>query len=365
LLIVPVVESVNRLSSLATTIQDTLSKLYSEHKSAVYLTASVGIASYPESGKTTDLFDNVHKALIEAKKLGAGSTFLYRESKNKHAFDEARLQHEIQFSVEREELMIFYQPIVDARTHKVVGAEALMRWRHSEYGLIPPFVFVPIMEKTGFIIEAGRFLIHEVIRQQARWKQFGFEEIFISLNASMREIDTPDYIQYLVEQLNKYRVDPTAIKVEITESLAMSNVEKMLRTLSRLHATGIPISLDDFGTGYTSFSYLTQMPAETLKIDKSFIDHLLEEPKNQQVVRAIIEVGHALGMKVVAEGIENKQMAEKLLEFGVDLLQGYYFSKPVPVYEFQGALVKRTHAQGAPDAAYDPNSTSGLSLIDP
>jgi polar amino acid transport system substrate-binding protein len=363
LLVIQSVESLQQVHALAATIQEHLSALYGEHRSAIYLTASVGIAVYPESGKTTDLFDNAHKALIEAKKLGAGSTFLYHELKNEHRFDEAQLQLEIQFAVERNELMVFYQPIVDAKTHAIVGAEALMRWKHPEHGIIPPFIFIPLMEKTGFIIEAGRFLIQEVIRQQATWKQFGFEEIFVSLNASMREIDTPDYIDYLSGQLREHHVDAQAIKIEVTESLAMSNAEKMLKTLSKLHATGVPISLDDFGTGYTSFSYLTHIPAETLKIDKSFIDHLLDDAKNQQVVRAIVEVGHALGMKVVAEGIENKQMATKLLEFGVDYLQGYYFAKPMPVYEFQGSLTKRT--PDSPSEFAPGEQQNGLTLIDP
>ncbi len=357
MLILPSVTSLEEIHHLATTIQRALSDLYSEHRSEIYLTASIGIAVYPESGKTTDLFNNVHMALIEAKKLGASSSFLFRATEKKHHYDEAKLQHDIQFAAERDELIVFYQPIVDAKDHTIVGAEALMRWQHPEYGLIPPLVFIPLMEKTGFIIEAGRFLIREVIRQQATWKRFGFEEIFISFNASIREIDTTDYVEYLSGQLKEHHVDPRLIKVEVTESLAMSNAEKMLKTLSQLNALGIPISLDDFGTGYTSFSYLTRMPATTLKIDKSFIDNILENQKHQQVVRAIIEVGHALGMKVVAEGIESKEMAQALLDYGVDQLQGYYFSKPVPVYELQGSLVKRPQSSS--------NSDDDLLLVTP
>jgi len=357
MLILPSVTSLEEIHHLATTIQRTLSDLYSEHRSEIYLTASIGIAVYPESGKTTDLFNNVHMALIEAKKLGAGSSFLFRELEKSHHYDEAKLQHDIQFAAERDELIVFYQPIVDAKDHTIVGAEALMRWQHPEHGLIPPLVFIPLMEKTGFIIEAGRFLIREVIRQQATWKRFGFEEIFISFNASIREIDTPDYVEYLSSQLKEHLVDPRLIKVEVTESLAMSNAEKMLETLSRLSSLGVPISLDDFGTGYTSFSYLTRMPATTLKIDKSFIDNILENRKHQQVVRAIIEVGHALGMEVVAEGIESREMAKLLLDYGVDQLQGYYFSKPVPVYELQGSLAKRPQSAS--------NSDDDLLLVTP
>jgi len=341
MLMLPRTQSLDDVHQLATKIQHAISELYSQHRSAVYLTASIGIAVHPESGQPTELFNHAHKALLEAQKIGNNSIYLYRQTDSRHHANEAQLQHDIQFAVERKELLVFYQPIVDAATHAIVGAEALLRWKHPKYGLISPLVFIPLMEQTGFIVEAGRYLIAEVIRQQATWKRFGFQEIFLSLNASMREFDALGYIEFMLDQLAKHQVEGRLIKVEITESLAMSNAEKMIDTLMQLHRAGIPIALDDFGTGYTSFSYLTRMPADTLKIDKSFIDRILEDTKQQQVVRAIIEVGHALGMKVVAEGIENREMAERLTEYGADYLQGYYFSKPVPVYELQGSLTKR------------------------
>ena len=340
LLIFPKAISTEHLFETAEIIQNAISKLYEEHKSAAYLTASIGIATSPESGAITDLFSGAHQALIEARKYGVGNTHLHKKTTVKHTYDESALQHDIQYAIQRNELMIFYQPIIDAKTRRVAAAEALMRWKHPEYGLIPPFIFIPLMEKTGFIIEAGRFLIQEVIHQQAKWKEFGFEEIVVSLNASMKEIETGDYISYLTEQLKKHHVRPDSIKIEITESLAMNNVEKMFTTLARLRGAGISISLDDFGTGYTSFSYLTKIPANTLKIDKSFIDDILEDKKSQQVVHAIIEVGHALEMDIVAEGIETAKIAQMLIDFGCDYLQGYYFSKPVPVFEMQGSLRK-------------------------
>ena len=341
LLIFPEVDSTEDLFQTAQVIQSTISSLYEEHKSAAYLTASIGIATTPESGTVTDLFNKAHEALIDARKYGIGNAHLAKKTTTSHSFDESALQHDIQYAIERKELVIYYQPIIEARTRRVAGAEALMRWKHPEHGLIPPFIFIPLMEKTGFIIEAGRFLIREVIHQQALWKVFGFEPITVSLNASMREIEHPEYISYLAEQLKEHRVRPDSIKVEITESLAMSNAEKMFTTLARLRGTGVTLSLDDFGTGYTSFSYLTNIPAGTLKIDKSFIDNLLEDDKSQQVVHAIIEVGHALDMDIVAEGVETAKIAQLLTEFGCDYLQGYYFSKPVPVFEMQGKLRQR------------------------
>jgi len=338
LLMFPKVNSIDDLLQTANILQTSISKLYEEHKSAAYLTASIGIATSPESGPLVELFNKSHQALIEARKYGVGKAHLCRDKKTQHKYNESTLQHDIQYAIERKELVIYYQPIINAKTHKVVAAEALMRWRHPEYGLIPPFIFIPLMEKTGFIIEAGHFLIREVIHQQAKWKIFGFEEIVVSLNASMREIETSDYITYLVDCLKEYNVRPDTIKVEITESLAMNNAENMFQTLARLRGAGVLLSLDDFGTGYTSFSYLTNIPANTLKIDKSFIDDIVEDKKSQQVVRAIVEVGHALQMDIVAEGIETAAVAKMLIGFGCDYLQGYYFSKPVPVFEMQSHL---------------------------
>jgi polar amino acid transport system substrate-binding protein len=204
-------------------------------------------------------------------------------------------------------------------------------------------------------------LIREVVHQQAKWKVFGFEEIVVSLNASMREIETQDYLNYLTEQLREHHVRPDTIKVEITESLAMNNAEKMFTTLARLRGAGVSLSLDDFGTGYTSFSYLTKIPADTLKIDKSFIDDILDDKKSQQVVHAIIEVGHALEMDIVAEGVETAKVAKMLIEFGCDYLQGYYFSKPVPVFEMQGQLRPKKDLSGR-NPSFEGNSTDILPL---
>ncbi len=338
------IDSTEALFKIAKTLQTKIIQLYEEHKSDAYLTASIGIATTPESGKVTELLGKAHEALIEARQSGVGNVHLARKTLSKHSFDESALQYDMQYSIERQELVIYYQPIIDGRTGTITAAEALMRWKHPVHGLIPPDVFIPLMEKTGFIVEAGRFLVHEVIHQQAKWSVFGFEEIVVSLNASMREIECDAYIPYLSEQIKKYRVRPNRIKIELTESLAMNNVDTILQTLNRLRDVGVTLSLDDFGTGFTSFEYLTKIPASTLKIDKSFIDNILKDTKWQQVVHAIIEVGHSLGMKLVAEGVENAQTAALLIEYGCDYLQGYYYSKPLPVYELQGQLRrKETH----------------------
>jgi len=269
------------------------------------------------------------------------------------------LLHDIQYAIEREELMIYYQPIVKTDTRKTVAAEALMRWKHPQYGMIPPVVFIPMMEKTGYIVEAGKYLIKKVISQQSKWKLFGFEEITVSINASMKEIENHEYIDYLTRLLKEHDIAPSTIKIEITESQAMSNADNILQSLTDLYRAGIRISLDDFGTGYTSFAYLTKIPANTLKIDKSFIDNILSDEKHQQVVKAIIEVGHTLGMEIVAEGIETSGVNKMLSRLGCDYVQGYYFSKPVPAFELQERL------RLSKDQKRDPDKTDDLITVHP
>jgi len=345
LLIFPAISSLDALKKITTTVQNRIAQLYKEHKTMAYLTASVGIATSDISGApTTSLFKKAHKALLLARQAGLGQYRIYKEAKVQHSYDIPTLQRDIQYILEREEMMVYYQPIVNAKTHKIVAAEALMRWKHPKYGMIPPFVFIPLVEQTGFITELGKELIRTVIHQQAKWKLFGFEEIVVSLNASVREIQSNKYVEFIKEVLDEHMVSPSSIKVEITESLAMDNTEEILRYLALLKKAGLRLSLDDFGTGYTSFSYLTKVPASTLKIDKSFVDNILTDPKSAQVVKAIIDVGHALSMDIVAEGVETLKTAQLLAKLQCDYLQGYYFSKPVPAYELQASLLQSNHA---------------------
>ena len=220
----------------------------------------------------------------------------------------------------------------------MVGAEALIRWKHPQYGLIPPIVFISLMEKTGFIIKLGQYILDEVLKQQKRWEHFNFKPIEVSINVSMVELNTGEFIHHVERKLTEYQVNPDLIKFEITEGIAMINEARTVKDFLALKKLGVGISLDDFGTGYTSFSYLKKFPADNLKIDKSLVDYILTNEEDQRIVRAIIELAHTLGMKIVVEGIENREMVNMIASFGCDYMQGYYFSKPLPVFEFQKLL---------------------------
>lgn len=338
LLSVPGVESSDEIIKLSKQLQEQLVSFYKMEDVRLHLTASIGISIYPESGSRLNLFDNAYKALAEAQKSGHGRINIYKADVLKHGYDELILYNEMHEALGKNEFEVHYQPIIEVKNKEIVSAEALIRWRHPEYGLIPPDVFIPMMEKTGFIVEIGRYVLEEVLKQQKRWELFQFKQIEVSINMSLLEIETEGFIENVTKQLVHHQIDPELIKFEITESSAMSHEGEVDAQLLELKNLGVSIALDDFGTGYTSFGYLKKFPADVLKIDKTLVDYILVNRDDQRIVKAMIELGHNLGMKIVVEGIENERMVQMIASYGCDYMQGYYFSKPLPVFEFQKLL---------------------------
>jgi len=319
-------------------IQKQLASFYKMKDVKLYLTASVGISIYPDSGSTRELLDKAYKALAKAQKDGVGRIQLYTPEVLSHDYDELLLHNEMHEALEKNQFEVYYQPIVESFEREVISAEALIRWNHPQYGLIAPYIFIPIMEKTGFIVELGRYVLEEVLKQQKRWELFKFKKIDVAINITLFEIDTKNFVENVAKQIQHHQVNPSLIKFEITEGSAMISEDSTRKHFWDLKNLGVGISLDDFGTGYTSFVYLKKFPADILKIDKTLIDYILTNKEDQRIVKAMIELGHNLGMKVVAEGIENDRMADLLTSYGCDMLQGYYFAKPLPVFEFQKLL---------------------------
>ncbi len=338
LLIMPAIDSKKDVLSVTNMIQSKLLSFYKMENSNLHLTASMGIATYSEKENPYDLLDNAYKALAKAEKNGYGRIEFFEPSHGEHAYDELKLYNDMHEALKKNEFEVYYQPIVDAKTKEVVSAEALIRWNHPEHGMIGPYIFIPIMEKTGLIVELGKYVLEEVLKQQKRWELFKFKEIEVSINLSLLELETGKFVEYVVQQLAAHQVSPELIKFEITEGIAMISEEQTSRQLLELKRLGIEISLDDFGTGYTSFAYLKKIPANILKIDRSLVMNIVKNKEDQRIVKAMIELGHTLGMKIVVEGIEYKEMYEILLQMECDYMQGYYFSKPLPVFEFQKLL---------------------------
>jgi len=338
LLKIPHIDSSNEVMDLVKEIQKELVSFHKMKDVNLHLTAAVGISIYPDSGQARQLLDYTYRALTEAEQRGQGRIHIYMPEKVEHEYDKLMLFNELHEAFEKDEFEVYYQPIVSTKDEKVVAGEALIRWQHPKHGLIAPDVFIPIMEKTGLIIELGQYVLEEVLKQQKRWELFKFNQIEVSINVTLFEIETDDFVENVKNKLQEHQVYPELIKFEITEGTAMASEEKTNKQFRALKKLGVGLSLDDFGTGYTSFGYLKKFPADTLKIDRTLVRYILTNQDDQRIVKAMIELGHNIGMKIVVEGIENKRMAEMIAAYGCDYFQGYYFSKPVPVFEFQKLL---------------------------
>lgn len=346
LLIVPEVFDDEEVNRLVDKIQNDLKAFYKVQDINLQLSTSVGISFYPDGNVGRNQLNNAYKALSKAQSLGMGRREYFSSVGGKFVFDEIKLYQEMPDALSNREFEVFYQPIVDAKTHEIVSAEALIRWIHPKLGMIPPYVFIPLMEKTGFIIELGRYILDEVLRQLKRWEIFRFKPITVSINMTMIEIESGNFVDEVRQKIAYAQVNPKLLKFEITEGSAMNGEANTIAQFHRLKELGVGISLDDFGTGYTSFSYLKKFPADVLKIDKSLVDYILTEEDDRKIVQAMILLAHSLQMKVVVEGIENRDMADLLTVFGCDYFQGYYFAKPLPLFEIQGMLRQQSQKMG-------------------
>lgn len=220
----------------------------------------------------------------------------------------------------------------------MIGAEALVRWQRTGYGLVPPFKFIPIAETTGLILPLGEEVLNLACQRLRDWLDQGVRAPAISINVAARQLNRADLVDIISRYLAKYELEARYIEVEITESALMEDPEKTVTLLSRLRDLGIRISLDDFGTGYSNLSYLTRYPMDTLKIDASFIRQMHENPNAMKLVNSIIELGHNIGLRTIAEGVETREQLDYLRERGCDEIQGYYFSKPLPADEFAALI---------------------------
>ncbi len=353
------VNSIDEINNFIDTMRKDTATFYNTHNMNLHFSFSVGISMYPDSGEIRQLLDNVYKALIQAQDEGTGRSYLFVPDDRVQKYNELSLQNDMKIGLEKGEFEVYYQPIVAVESRETVAAEALIRWNHPKHGMIPPDIFISLMERTGFIIKLGRFILDSVVKQQKRWEVFDFKPIEVSINVSMVEIATGDFVQHIEETFQKYKMNPKFIKFEITEGMAMIGEKETKEYFNDLKKLGVGLSLDDFGTGYTSFTYLKKFPADVIKIDKSLIDHILTSVEDQGIVKGMIELGHNLGMKVVIEGVENEKMVDMLASFGADYIQGYFFDKPRQVFEFQKHLKPNTEEVfEAPTPTQDENVES-------
>lgn len=304
------------------------------------LSVSMGIVSYPEDGQTaTSLIQHAEMALYYAKSLGSNVVVYYADHKTSLS-RQTRIENELYRAVDQLAFEVVYQPKIDLHSGRIMGNEALLRWKHPQLGAVSPAEFIPIAERNNLIIPIGTYVLDQAVRQTVQWQKKGYPALTVSVNVSPVQLAQDGFVQEVHAILQKWGLPPHCLELEITESIAINNYKVCLEKFRALQRMGVKIALDDFGSGYSSLKYLSLFGMDTLKIDQSFIRSYNREKEKSALISAIISIGHALNMKVVAEGVETAEQVRYLLEQGCDMIQGYYASPPVPPERMEPLLAK-------------------------
>ncbi|MBL4584915.1 MAG: EAL domain-containing protein [Pseudomonadales bacterium] len=305
----------------------------------VFISSSVGITIFPLDGDTPEkLLKNADAAMYESKRNGRDRCSYYSSELNRYSIEQLKLENDLRYAISLEQFELYYQPKIDLKSGRTTGAEALIRWHHPERGIIPPDVFIPILESSGLIVTVGEWVIRTASQQLRLWHDSGHPELKMAVNLSARQFSEHNLPRVISSILEDSGIDPHSFEVEITESMLMENLNRTIEILIGIKNLGVQISIDDFGTGYSSLEYLKKLPIHTIKIDRSFISDILTNADDMAITTAIVAMAQGLQLKVVAEGIEQKGQLEKLKLLGCDEAQGYLFSPPVPASEFSMLL---------------------------
>jgi len=298
------------------------------------LTVSVGISVYPEDGKNpSELLRNADAAMYQAKELGRNTYSFFTKAMNLDISRNLNLEEQIRGALERREFEVYYQPQIDVDSGRIIGAEALLRWHNKMLGNVSPAEFIPVAEKTGLIVPIGQFVLKQALSLLSQWQKSYDCRLRMAVNLSPRQFRDPELINFIKNALNEVNISAASLELEITEGVLMIGHSYVDEALSALAKLGILLSMDDFGTGYSSLSYLRQYSFDVLKVDRSFINGIADESADRDLVNAAISMAHSLGMKVVAEGVETEEQMYILEQLNCDYVQGFLFSKPLPVKE--------------------------------
>jgi len=324
-----------------------------EHE--VFVSPSIGITVYPFDDSDIDnMIRNADAAMYEAKAAGRNTFALYTAKKQAETAERLSLETGLRKAVQRGELLlqyqpevlVHYQPQVDRFSGEIVGAEALLRWQHPELGLLPANRFVPLAEETGLILPLGEWALREACAQTKAWQVKGLPPLHMAVNLSPRQLEQPDIVPLILRTIEETGLDPSYLKIEITESMVLHNLERIRVTLQQLKDRGVRISIDDFGTGHSSLSNVQRLPIDEVKIDRSFIHNVTQSQQSAAVATAIIEMAHTLGLDVVAEGVELEEQLVYLHARRCNIMQGFYFSRPLPAAEFEKLLTRYVETHG-------------------
>jgi diguanylate cyclase (GGDEF)-like protein len=308
----------------------------------LYMTGSIGLALFPNDGGDVDtLLKHAEMAMYQAKERGRNTYEFFSEEMNARALERLSLQSQLRAALERGEFVLYYQPKVDIASRRVVGAEALVRWKHPDLGMIPPGRFIPIAEESGLIVDIGDWVLSAASRQARAWMDQGLPPISVSVNVSGGQFRQRRIFDGLRCALKESGVSAGSLVLELTESMLMEGKDASVDMLTELKAMGVKLSMDDFGTGYSSLTYLKRFPIDELKIDRGFISGVPAEPDSMAIVAAVVAMAKALSLKVVAEGVETEGQLAFLRSLNCDVYQGYYCSRPVPPEPFADLLRRR------------------------
>ena len=333
-----VIENIHNLEDigvLASKFSRVIEHILTIQDQEIHIKASIGVSVFPQDGGDIgSLLSHADAALYRAKERGGNAYEFYSPDLGKKANRRLSLENNLRKAIEKDHLVVYYQPKVDLLTGIASGMEALVRWDHPEHGIIPPDEFIPIAEETGLIIPLGQQVIEKSCAQFKNWQDEGIPVTNISINVSARQFKEQDLVTTLKRVLEQHQLDASNIELELTESTLLKNESNAEEILGQLSDMGIVISIDDFGTGYASLSYLKRLPIDILKIDKSFTDGILHDSDDIAIVNAIYGLARGLGLKLVAEGIETQEQLARIKEMGVDFGQGYFWSPPKPAEQY-------------------------------
>ncbi len=340
-IILPAIKSPYAGASVATRVLEMLSHPFSVGPHEIFITVSIGITTYPQDAQNAEaLVKNADVAMYHAKEQGKNNYQYYSESMNVAALERLTLENRLRGALERDELLLHYQPLIYARTQRITGVEALIRWQHPELGLLPPAQFIPLAEESGLIVPIGKWVLRTACNQMKQWRDAGMSNLRMSVNLSNQQFRREPLNSVIEGTLVETGLPPEYLEVELTESTIMQSEKTAARMLTAIKKLGVRIALDDFGTGYSSLSYLRRFPIDTLKIDRSFVRDIASGQDDDAIISAIIAMAETLKLSVTAEGVETLQQFEFLRENRCNTIQGFLFSRPVPPEEIERLLAQ-------------------------
>ena len=338
-IITKVIDSTDAVVQIAESIIQALTLPFSCGGHQLHITTSVGASIYPDHNTEVEgLIHNADMAMYRAKEEGRNCFKFYIPNMQEQSFQRLLMENNLRRALENEELETYYQPQIDIDTGKIVGLEVLLRWHHATLGSISPSEFIPLAEETGLIIPIGNWVLRHSCLQAIAWRNMGLPPIQIGVNLSIKQLQHKDFLVSLTKILNETDFDPHYLELEITEGIMMDSIEEKIILLEQFREMGIKLSIDDFGTGYSSLSYLKNLPIDTLKIDRTFIEYINHNPQDQAIVTSLINLSHSLNLIVIAEGAETCEQVDLLRSLGCDQVQGYFFHKALPAEQIECLL---------------------------